>query len=122
VRRVLIVESDHDIQGYYIFLLSNMDLELVLASDGAAALELLGPGGSFDLIVMGTLLRDISGEGLFRVVRVDRGLDTPVIIASVDEGVLPGIEAIGPIQGFFLMGGPGEALQAMVSGILGEES
>lgn len=80
---ILIVEDDEELQELYTVMLEAVDCEIVLASDGAEALDRLGAVDA-DLVILDILLDRMMGDEFHRRLRQDtRHRKTPVIIVSV---------------------------------------
>jgi CheY-like chemotaxis protein len=80
---ILIVEDDEELQELYTVMLEAVDCEIVLASDGAEALDRLGAVDA-DLVILDILLDRMMGDEFYRRLRQDpRHRKTPVIIVSV---------------------------------------
>ena len=88
VRRVLVVDGDHEHQLLTRTILRMLELPADVAKTGAAALEAMA-SGSYDLMIMDISLPDMSGHELVRALRRSpRTRATRVLAHSVY--VLPG--------------------------------
>jgi CheY-like chemotaxis protein len=80
---LLIVEDDEELQELYTMMLEAVDCEIVLANDGAEALDRLDvvdPQG----VILDILLHGMMGDEFFRALRRDpRHRQTPVVVVSV---------------------------------------
>lgn len=85
-RRVLAVDDNRVNRLKLVRALNAGDFDVVEASGGRQALELLR-GGSFDLVLLDVLMPEVDGFEVLRQMRVDPRLsDIPVIMVSaVDE-------------------------------------
>lgn len=119
MKTLLIVEDDTDIQDYYKILLSGLGVRTLCAYTGKQGLVFVDAGERIDLILLDIVLPEMGGEEFFRELRLARKATTSVIVCSVDEKLIDPLRAIGPIQGTFLKGDPGNALVAMIREQLG---
>jgi len=119
MKTLLIVEDDHDIQDYYEILFAGLGLRTLRAFTGREGLAVVDAGEPIDLILLDIVLPEMGGEEFFRSLRVDRGVNTPVIVCSVDEKLVEPLRRHGPVQGMFLKGESGAALVRMLQEQLG---
>ena len=77
---VLIVDDDRNLTRFLTTALSLDGHEVVTASDGESALDLL-KGRQFDVIVLDLRMPRMDGRAFFRAIRAE-GNQTPVLIAS----------------------------------------
>lgn len=84
-KTILIVEDDDDFQSLYKdILLSKLDLDILQAFNGQEALHIL-EGNKPDLIILDMLMPVMDGETFFKILRIEKKLDIPVVIASVND-------------------------------------
>jgi len=121
-KTLLIIEDDEDIQNYYSFLLGGLDLKIVRAFSGEEALEVMGSEPALDLILLDVVLPGMGGEEFFRILRKEKGVETPVIVCSVDERMSQRVQEEGEVQGVFTKGTEGDQLVGIITGALGLES
>lgn len=119
MKTLLIVEDDTDIQDYYQILLAGLEVRMLCAFTGKQGLAFVDAGEPIDLILLDIVLPEMGGEEFFRELRQVRKAATRVIVCSVDEKLIEPLRSIGPIQGTFLKGDPGNALVAMIRTQLG---
>ena len=118
-KRLLIVEDDEDIQNYYGFLFGGLDVEMIRAFSGEEALEKVASEQDLDLILLDVVLPGIGGEEFFRILRREKGVETPVIVCSVDERMSQRVQEVGEVQGVFTKGTSGDQLLKIISRALG---
>jgi CheY-like chemotaxis protein len=118
VKTLLIVEDDTDIQDYYHILLAGLDVRTLRAFTGREGLAFVDAGEPIDLILLDIVLPEMGGEEFFRILRTERGRQTPVIVCSVDEKLVDPLRRHGPVQGMFMKGDPGAVLVDMIRGQL----
>ena len=119
-KTLLIVEDDADIQNYYNFLFSDLDLKMLRAFSGEEALEILDREKAIDLILLDVVLPGIGGEEFYKVLRKDRNMDIPVVVCSVDERISQRVQEVAEVQGVFTKGTNGNDLRAIVKNVLEE--
>ncbi len=117
-KKILIVEDDQDIHQYYKIVLSDPGLELFYACSGKEGLNIVDAEEEIDLILLDIVMPEMNGEEFFRRLRVERKLEIPVILASVDNRMMEHLETIGNIQGAFIKGDGGNYLLKMVRDVL----
>ena len=113
-KTVLIVEDDLDIQDYYTFLLSSLDIRVLKAKNGKEAFSIIDSEGTIDLILLDIIMPVMDGEEFFKRLRLDRKSDISVIFCSVDEEALSSLKDIGKAQGVFFKLTKGSKLKTMV--------
>jgi CheY-like chemotaxis protein len=118
---ILIVEDDEDIQNYYSFLLAGLDLNILRALSGEAALKVVESNGSVDLILLDVVLPGMGGDEFYRLLRDELKSRIPVIVCSVDDRMLQRVQEVGPVQGVFTKGTRGDDLRRMIVESLGGE-
>jgi CheY-like chemotaxis protein len=118
-KTLLIVEDDEDIQNYYGFLFGRLDLKMVRAFSGEEAIEKVASEPSLDLILLDVVLPGMGGEEFFRILRKEKGVQTPVIVCSVDERMSQRVQEVGEVQGVFTKGTSGDQLVDIISRTLG---
>ena len=114
MKTLLIVEDDLDIQDYYQILLAGLGVRILYASTGKQGLAFVDAGEKIDLILLDIVLPEMGGEEFFQELRLVRKASTSVIVCSVDEKLIEPLHRIGPVQGRFLKGDPGNTLVAMI--------
>ena len=119
-KTLLIVEDDADIQNYYNFLFSDLDLKMLRAFSGEEALEILDREKAIDLILLDVVLPGIGGEEFYKVLRKDRNMDIPVVVCSVDERISQRVQEVAEVQGVFTKGTNGNDLRDIVKNVLEE--
>ena len=120
-KTILIIEDDDDIQNYYSFLLAGLDLNILRALSGEAALEVLESEDVIDLILLDVVLPGMGGDEFYRMLREKLKSTIPVIVCSVDDRMLQRVQAVAPVQGVFTKGTRGDDLKNMIVDTLGEE-
>jgi CheY-like chemotaxis protein len=120
-RTILIVEDDEDIQNYYSFLLAGLDLKILRALSGEAALDVVESEDVIDLILLDVVLPGIGGDEFYRMLREKLKSTIPVIVCSVDDRMLQRVQDVGPVQGVFTKGTQGDDLRKMIVESLGGE-
>ena len=118
-RTILIIEDDEDIQNYYSFLLAGLDLNMLRALSGEAALEVVESEDVIDLILLDVVLPGMGGDEFYRVLREKLKSTIPVIVCSVDDRMLQRVREVAPVQGVFTKGTQGEDLRKMIVETLG---
>ena len=121
-KTLLIVEDDADIQNYYNFLFSDLDLKMLRAFSGEEALEILDREKAIDLILLDVVLPGIGGEEFYKVLRKDRKMDIPVVVCSVDERISQRVQEVAEVQGVFTKGTNGNDLRNIVKNVLEESA
>ena len=120
-KTILIIEDDEDIQSYYSFLLAGLDLKVLRALSGEAALEVVESEDAVDLILLDVVLPGIGGDDFYRVLREKLKSSIPVIVCSVDDRMLQRVRDVAPVQGVFTKGTQGDDLRKMIVESLGGE-
>ena len=120
-RTILIIEDDEDIQNYYSFLLAGLDLKILRALSGEAALEVVESEDVIDLILLDVVLPGMGGDEFYRVLREKLKSTIPVIVCSVDDRMLQRVREVAPVQGVFTKGTRGDDLREMIVESLGGE-
>jgi DNA-binding response OmpR family regulator len=100
-KTLLIIEDDPDIQRYYEVVLSGPDLEILKASNGEEALSLLDSRGDVDLIILDIIMPIMDGEEFFKIARIKRKMQLPIIISTVDDKTARPLSQMGEVQGLF---------------------
>ncbi len=113
-KNILIVEDDQDIQYYFKLTLVDPDYDLVQVENGAEALAVIDSGKNIDLIVLDMVMPVMDGEEFFRILRVERKLDIPVIFCSVDESRAEPLKKVGMLNGVFLKGRESRELKDLI--------
>ena len=95
-KTVLIVDDSQFVRNYHGAILKSAGVEVLLASDGQQALELLF-SNSCDLVLTDINMQHMDGYELIRRIRAEsRYADLPIVIASTecgDHDKLKGFEA-----------------------------
>lgn len=115
---VLILEDDQDIFDYLTILLSDMNIEILRASNGVEAFQLIDSGRQIDLVLLDVIMPVMDGEEFFSELRSKRNSSVPVILTSVDEANARRMMEIGEVQGVFLKGRSGNELKELINSIL----
>lgn len=113
-KKVLIVEDDVDMQEYFKIILSGPRFDLLHAANGQEALSLIDAGEQIDVILLDMVMPVMDGEEFFRILRIDRKLEIPVIYCSVDETRADPLRSIGEIQGIFVKGNHSDELKELI--------
>jgi CheY-like chemotaxis protein len=121
-KTLLIVEDDEDIQNYYGFLFGGLDLRMVRAFSAEEALEKVAAEPELDLILLDVVLPGMGGEEFFRILRKEKGVQTPVIVCSVDERMSQRVQEVGEVQGVFTKGTGGDQLVDIITRALDLET
>lgn len=114
--RILVVEDNPSVSEFATHLLSELGYEAVAAPNGAAALELMDQGHSFDAVFTDVVMPGISGIELARALRL-RDPYLPILLTSGYSDVV----AEGGTHGFPLLQKPysaeavGDAIAALVA-------
>ncbi len=120
-KTILIIEDDEDIQNYYSFLLAGLDLNMLRALSGEAAIEVVESEDVIDLILLDVVLPGMGGDEFYRMLREKLNSDIPVIVCSVDDRMLQRVREVAPVQGVFTKGTQGDDLRKMIVESLGGE-
>jgi CheY-like chemotaxis protein len=120
-KTILIIEDDEDIQNYYSFLLAGLDLKILRALSGEAAVEVVESEGVVDLILLDVVLPGMGGDDFYRILREKLKSPVPVIVCSVDDRMLQRVREVAPVQGVFTKGTQGDDLRKMIVESLGGE-
>ena len=80
-RRVLIVEDDEELLKLLVFLVRQMGHQVVTATDGVKAVDVLRKDKSFDLVLLDLLLPLVDGPGVMEWMK-KQGVGAEVIIIS----------------------------------------
>jgi CheY-like chemotaxis protein len=119
-KTILVVEDDADMRFYFQIILEREDFDLVMAENGAEALQIIDSGRKVDLILLDMVMPVMNGEEFFRVLRQERGSQIPVIFCSVDEMRAFPLHAYGTLNGVFLKGHGNRELKDLIYRNLGE--
>ena len=117
-KTLLIVEDDADIQNYYDFLFSGLDLRLLRAFSGEEGVEILAREKDIDLILLDVVLPGMGGEDFYRTLRKELGLTIPVVVCSVDERISQRVQEVAEVQGIYTKGTNGNDLRDIVKKVL----
>lgn len=120
-KTILIIEDDEDIQNYYSFLLAGLDLKILRALSGEAAVEVVEAEDAIDIILLDVVLPGIGGDEFYGILREKLKSSIPVIVCSVDDRMLQRVRDVAPVQGVFTKGTQGDDLRKMIVETLGEE-
>lgn len=120
-KTILIIEDDEDIQNYYSFLLAGLDLNMLRALSGEAAIEVVESEDVIDLILLDVVLPGMGGDEFYRILREKLNSAIPVIVCSVDDRMLQRVREVAPVQGVFTKGTQGDDLRKMIVESLGGE-
>jgi len=121
-KKLLIVEDDADIQNYYNFLFVDLDVTLLRAFSGEEALEVLDREKDVDLILLDVVLPGIGGEEFYRLLRMERESDIPVIVCSVDERISHRVQEVAEVQGIYTKGTNGDDLKAIIKDVMAKSA
>ncbi|MBI4650037.1 response regulator [Candidatus Desantisbacteria bacterium] len=113
-KTVLIVEDDIDIQSYYEALLSDMGLKLLKAYNGKEAFTIIDSEKNIDLIILDIVMPIMNGEEFLQELKLERKLNIPVILSSVDEISTLRLTGIYNIEGIFYKLGDFKDLKELV--------
>ncbi|MBI3316901.1 MAG: response regulator [Candidatus Omnitrophica bacterium] len=96
-KKILIVDDDEDLHTLYGLYLQSESFQIVRAYNGKQALEMVEKENP-DLIVLDMIMPVMDGEEFFtRLCTEKKGLNIPVIIASVNEKIPPKLFELGNI-------------------------
>ncbi len=90
--KVLVVEDDRTVGQFVMRGLEEQGMQVELAPDGTAALELIS-GTPFDVVVLDLRLPGVSGVEVLRTLR-DRGITTPVLVLTAQDAVESKVQAL----------------------------
>ncbi|GLV59725.1 hypothetical protein KDH_65500 [Dictyobacter sp. S3.2.2.5] len=86
-RRILVIDDDEGIQECLQIILETEGYEVMMASDGIKALDLL-TASTLDLIILDLMMPRMNGYEFIKVLRQQgRHLDIPVILLTADPQV-----------------------------------
>lgn len=117
---IMIVEDDEDFQMLYKdILLSELDVDMLQAFNGAEALKMIDERKP-DLIILDMLMPIMNGEQFFHTLRVERRIhDIPVVIASVNDQAGESLAKLNNIRAVFKKPFPYHQFVATIKEILG---
>ena len=119
-KTILVVEDDEDMRFYFQIILEGEGFDLVMAENGAEALQIIDSGRKVDLILLDMVMPVMSGEEFFRILRQERGARVPIIFCSVDEMRALPLRVYGTLNGIFLKGHGNQELKELIYRNLGE--
>jgi CheY-like chemotaxis protein len=119
-KTILVVEDDADMRFYFQVILEGESFDLVMAENGAEALQVIDSGRPVDLILLDMVMPVMNGEEFFRILRQERGSQIPVIFCSVDEMRALPLHVYGTLNGVFLKGHGNHELKELIYRNLGE--
>ncbi|HKI96707.1 MAG TPA: response regulator transcription factor [Gemmatimonadales bacterium] len=90
--KVLVVEDDRTVGQFVKRGLEEQGMQVELAADGTAALEIVS-GTPFDVVVLDLRLPGVSGVEVLRTLR-DRGITTPVLVLTAQDAVESKVQAL----------------------------
>lgn len=118
--RVLVVDDEPAVRKIAERVLQREGVEVVSASDGTKALELLAEHPDIELILLDSSLPDMNAERVLELMR-ERGFEHRVLLSSgFGEDSLPGSEQFPNVCGFLAKPYPVARLSQKIRELLGD--
>lgn len=117
-RRVLVVDDEPAVRKIAQRVLQRANVDVVSASDGKSALELLAAHPDIGLILLDASLPDMNAERLLELMQA-QGFTTPVLLSSgFGEDCMPSADEFPNVRGFLAKPYPVAKLAARVQELL----